>query len=111
MPDPVRFYFDHNMLDAVADGLRRRGVDVQLAREVGLEEADDPDHLAHAAAAGRVVVTFDTDFQGLHRQGMPHAGIVWCRADKYGVGELVELLELLALTSTPGQMRGRLEYL
>ncbi len=109
--DPLRYYFDHNMWDAVADGLRRRGLDVVLAREAGLDAADDPAQLAYATADGRVTVTFDTDFQGLHRQGVPHAGIAWTRHDKYSIGELVELLEILARTSTADDMRNCLEHL
>jgi predicted nuclease of predicted toxin-antitoxin system len=99
------------MWDAVADGLRRRGFDVVLAREVGLAEADDPAQLAYAAAAVRVTVTFDTDYPGLHRAGVSHAGIAWFKLGRRSIGDMIDLLEILALTSTLEQMRDRLEYL
>ncbi|MGO9913116.1 MAG: hypothetical protein ACLQIB_00145 [Isosphaeraceae bacterium] len=40
-------------------------------------------------------MTFDRDYLALHASGVPHAGIVWCRATKYTIGQLIGLLFLL----------------
>ena len=51
-------------------GLRRRGIDVLTAQDAGRCGTPDPDQLTFAAAEGRVLVTFDTDFLALHQTTM-----------------------------------------
>ena len=52
---------DHNFKAVIEEGLLRRGVqfDVVHLRDVGLQEATDPDVLAWAAADGRILLTHD----------------------------------------------------
>ena len=57
MTDRIRFHCDENMDSAIADGLRRRGVDVTMPSDVGLIGASDKEHLAFVIAQSRVVVT------------------------------------------------------
>ena len=71
----------------------------------------DRDQLAFATAEQRVVVTFDSDYLALHQSGAAHAGIVWCPQEKYPIGMLVQLLELLHATADRDAMRKRVEYL
>lgn len=61
---------DEHVPKAVAEGLRRRGVDVVTVQEIGLQAADDQRHLERAAEEGRVVVTQDADFLRLHAAGV-----------------------------------------
>lgn len=111
MADAVRFFFDQHIAPAVARGLRRRGVDVLTAQEAGRCGLPDPDPLQFAGAEQRVLVTFDQDYLALHASGVPHAGIVWCRATKYNVGELVQLLFRLHQVTNGDRMRNIVEYL
>lgn len=111
MGDPVRFYFDQHMNPKVAAGLRLRGVDVLTAQDAGRCGYDDPDQLAYATAAGRVMVTFDVDYITLHNAGTGHAGIAWAREDKYSIGGLINVLHLLHGVYTAADMTDRLEYL
>ena len=69
MAEPIRFYFDQHVQGAVAAGLRQNGVDVLTAQEAGRCGLSDPDQLAFAAAEGRVMVTFDSDYLALHQSG------------------------------------------
>ena len=46
----IRFHLDQHVANAVALGLRLRGVDVSTTHEAGLQDADDLAHLAHALA-------------------------------------------------------------
>ncbi|MFO7741365.1 MAG: DUF5615 family PIN-like protein [Anaerolineae bacterium] len=62
---------------AVTIGLRARGVDVETAQGSGLLAASDEEHLAQAAAEGRVTFTQDADFLRFHAKGLSHAGIVY----------------------------------
>ena len=111
MADPVRFFFDQHMDPVIADALRGRGIDVLTAPDAGRCGYDDPDQLAYAAANGRVVVTFDTDFIGLHNAGVAHAGIVWSKELKYSIGQLIAMLTLVHGVYDADEMVNRLEYL
>lgn len=111
MADPLRFYFDQHMWAAVANGLRRAGVDVLTAHDAGRCGLPDADQLAFATAEERVVMTFDSDYVALHNAGVPHAGIAWCPRRKYRVGGLLQALLLMHGVLDRDEMRNRLEYL
>lgn len=111
MPRTIRFHLDENCAGAIAAGLRTRGIDVTTAAEAGLLGATDREHVAYANSLGRVVFTQDGDFLGIHRSGMPHAGIAYCPKDRRSVGEVVDSLVLLWELCEPGELTGRVEYL
>jgi predicted nuclease of predicted toxin-antitoxin system len=111
VPENIAFYTDQHLPQPVVEGLRRRGVDVVTAQEAGRCGDSDPVQLAFANQEGRVMVTFDTDFIALHRAGAKHAGIAWCPATKYSIGELIQVLVLLHAVMSSDDMRGHLEYL
>jgi predicted nuclease of predicted toxin-antitoxin system len=74
-------YADENVSRRLTDALRERGFDVLAAREAGTLGQDDDAQLAFAAAAGRVLLSFDRhDFRRTHtaflRRGGQHPGIV-----------------------------------
>ena len=76
-----RAYADENVSRRLTDALRERGFDVHAAREAGTLGQDDDAQLAFAAAAGRVLLTFDRrDFRRTHaaflQRGGRHPGIV-----------------------------------
>jgi predicted nuclease of predicted toxin-antitoxin system len=58
----VRLLVDANLSPRVALLLAARGHDVEHVHDVGLLHASDVDIAEHAASAGRIVVTSDTDF-------------------------------------------------
>jgi Domain of unknown function (DUF5615) len=109
--EAIRFYLDQHQSHALAAGLRARGIDVLMAQEAGRCGDSDADQLAFATAEGRVMVTFDPDFLTLHGAGTPHAGIAWCPATKYGVGQLIDALVLVYGAMTPDEMMNHVEYL
>jgi hypothetical protein len=115
MPDTLRFYLDEDaMRTSIVRALRARHVDVITAFEADLMGQLDEVHLAHAAAQGRVLVTFNRgDFAKLHKAYLAtsrhHAGIVL--SDQLGTGIIVRrLLKLLASRSAE-DMHDWLEYL
>jgi predicted nuclease of predicted toxin-antitoxin system len=79
MPRTMRFHLDEHCATAIAEGLRRRGVDVTTTPEVNLLGAVDEDQLAYIVAEGRVIFTEDDDFLRIHSAGNPHPGIAYCR--------------------------------
>jgi hypothetical protein len=96
---------------AVANGVRRWGIDVLTAQEAGRCGYDDDEQLAFATGLGRVMVTFDVDYQTLHNAGASHAGIAWAPARKYSIGELISCLALVHGVYTADEMMNHLEYL
>jgi hypothetical protein len=102
---------DQHFPQAVSLGLRQRGIDVLTAQEAGRCSLSDADQLAFATSEERVMVSFDSDLLALHQSGVAHTGIVWCPQQKYGIGMLVQLLELLHSIAERDQMCNRVEYL
>jgi hypothetical protein len=72
---------DENFEDDVVDALVALGHDVVTARAAGLTNTPDQAVLAHATAAGRIVLTHDHDYHKLHNSGVAHAGIVYASVD------------------------------
>lgn len=62
MAESIRFHLDENANNAIADGLRRRGIDVTISVQANLISASDEQQLAYAHAQGRVLFTQDRDF-------------------------------------------------
>lgn len=109
MPEPPRYYLDEDVRrsQAVADGLRRRGIDVMTTVEAGRADQGipDPDQLSFAVAHGRVFVTEDLRFAPV---GL-HAGVVvmqWA----VDVGAYVRFLDYVAHAFTAEEMRNRILY-
>jgi hypothetical protein len=89
---------------------------VTTALEAGMLGRDDDEHLAFAAARGRVLFSHNIgDYYRLHTEwlaaGTPHAGIVLARQQRYSVGELARRLLRLSAARTPEQMRNQIEFL
>jgi hypothetical protein len=45
----IKFYMDEHVAKSVTEGLRRRGADVVTVQELGLQAAEDQQHLKRAA--------------------------------------------------------------
>ncbi len=110
MPREVRFHLDEHVPPAIAEGLRRRGIDVTTTSDAGLISADDVDHVAFALANQRVIYTNDEHFLILNDQGVSHAGIVYCRQGSRSIGEIIRFLALLHSCLTADEMRGTVEF-
>jgi predicted nuclease of predicted toxin-antitoxin system len=111
MPQSLKFHLDEHIAPAIASGLRRRGIDVTTTIDVGLQGADDTDHIAFALPAGRVIVTHDDDYLTLHAQGVPHAGIAYCHQHARAVRQIIGTLALMWQVLESTDMENREEYL
>jgi hypothetical protein len=111
MPVTIRFHLGENVPSAIAEGLRRRGIDVTTTSEAGLLSADDDKQLDCAYSDNRVLVTYDTDFLRIHERGVPHAGIAYSPKGKRKIGELIHGLVMIAGSLGPEEMRNHVEYL
>ena len=106
----MKFYLDEHIPRAVAEGLRRRGIDVLTIQDAGRVGDTDRKQLAFAAMKRRVLVTFDDDFLSLDASGTPHSGIVFSQAGRRSIGELIESLVLIANVIEPEEMRNHIEF-
>ena len=105
------FQLDEQFPHAVARALRREGIDVATADDIGLRGAPDPDVLAFAHRERRMLLTHDPHFVAFHYAGQPHAGIAFCEAERRSIGEIVERLLLIVEYYEAEELMGRLEDL
>ncbi len=109
--DRIRLHLDENVNPAIAEGLRRRGVDVTTAREQGLLEAPDASHVQFANHESRVIVTHDQDFLAWASSAADHAGIVYTQMDALSVGQVIRGLMTIVDLLEPAEMRNHVEFL
>jgi hypothetical protein len=89
MPRTILFHLDENCNRAIAEGLRRRGVDVTTTPELGMLASTDDEQLA----------------------GISHADIVYCGKDTRSIGDIIQGLVLIWEIMETAEMLGRVEYL
>lgn len=111
MSRTIRFHLDENCPTAIADGLRRRGIDVTTTPEVGLMAATDEEQASYALGESRVIFTQDQDFLRIHAAGIPHAGIAYCHQRKRSIGAIIAGLTQIWEMMEPDEMMNWLVYL
>lgn len=111
MPRTIRFHLDEHVARAVAEGLRRLGIDVTTTADAGLLGAEDSDQIAYALAQSRVIFTEDADFLIWAVAGDPHAGVVYCHQQTRTIGQIIRALELVWHVYEPDEMKNRVEFI
>ena len=111
MARTIRFHLDEHCPNAIAEGLRRRGIDVTMPKDVALLGATDAEHLAFARREVRVIFTQDEDFLVAHASGIDHAGIAFCSQESHSIGEIIAGLVLIWEVYESDEVLGKLEWL
>ena len=111
MSRTIRFHLDENVSNAVAEALRRRGIDVTTTPQEGLISVSDEEQLAFCLSQARVIFTQDTDFLRLHNAGAIHAGIIYCSQGNRSIGEIIRSLVLIWELLEPEEIHGYLEFI
>jgi hypothetical protein len=111
MPRTIRFHLDEDVDPVIAQGLRRRGIDVTTSQHAGLLGALDPMQLAYAQSEGRVLFTHDDDHLKINSRGVEHSGIAFCHRLRRSVGEIIDSLALIWELCEPEEMVNRVEYI
>jgi predicted nuclease of predicted toxin-antitoxin system len=106
----LRFYLDESLNVAVANALKRRGIEAVSAKESGNLGLADSEQLAYAIENNYVIVTHDADFLAIALD-LNHKGIVYTHLQKYRLGDLIRRLQLLWDIAEPEDMTNRVEYL
>jgi len=108
--EQIKLYLDEHIPRAVAEGLRRRGLDVLTVQDAGRSGLTDTDQLIFAHAEQRVLITMDSDFLILASRRLAHAGIAYANPTR-SVGELIRAVILLCDVLTPAEMVNQVEFL
>jgi hypothetical protein len=112
----IRLYLDEDsMAEALVSALRDRGVDVTTANQENMVNRDDPDHLDHATALGRVLYSFNIgDYCQIHTEylsvGKSHAGIILASQKRFSIGEQMRRLLRIAAKLSDDEMKNNLEF-
>jgi predicted nuclease of predicted toxin-antitoxin system len=106
----IRFHLDEHLSHSIADGLRRREIDVTTTAEVGLLGASDDEQLSFASREHRVMVTEDEDFFAVASRIPNHAGIVFLAKGSKDIGRVVRRLSIMHDAMTSEQLQGKIEF-
>lgn len=113
----MRFLADENFSGTLLRGLLRRlpELDILRVQDVGLTHADDSTILEWAAREGRILLTHDVATVTLYAyqrtaQGLPMPGVIEVIATA-PIGQVIEDLVLLTLSSYPGEYEGQVLYI
>jgi predicted nuclease of predicted toxin-antitoxin system len=111
----LRLYFDHNVRIEIAEGLRRRGIDVVTAREDGTQRLADSELLDRATQLGRVLFSQDrhllAEAARRQRSSLPFAGVIFGRQLAMTIGQCIDELEMVASVYDPADMIDHVEYI
>jgi uncharacterized protein with PIN domain len=107
----IRCHLDESVNNAIANGLRLRGLDVTTSNDVGLVGSTDEQQLQHATSAGRVLVTHDDDFLTMHSRGVTHAGIAYAHPKRISIGQTIFALLAIHRSDTAESIHGRVVFL
>ena len=111
MSERIKFHLDENVSNAIADGLKRRGINVTTTAEVNLISASDEEQVEFAFAEKRVIFTQDDDFLKLHKSGISHYRITYCRQRSRTIGEIINTLALIWEWVEPEDMKEKVEFI
>ena len=95
MIEKIKFHLDENVRNAIAQGLKRRGIDVTTSSEQSLIGVSDEVQLEFARSQNRVIFTQDTDFLRMNQTNSEHCGIVYSHQGSKSIGEIIKGLVLI----------------
>ena len=113
--DKIRIYTNESADVAIAEGLKRRGVDAFSARDTGNLGLTDEQQLIYASKEEATIFTHDTDFLQIAArwtdEGRTHYGIIYCHQKSYRIGEAISKLRMLSSVLTSEDMANHIEFL
>ena len=111
----IKIYTNESVDVAIAEGLKRRGVDAFSARDRGNLGLTDEEQLVFACREKTTIFTHDTDFLRIAarwmEKGRTHHGIIYCHQKSYPIGEFVRKLRMLISVLTSEDMVNHIEFL
>jgi len=95
---------------AIVEGLKRRGVDILSAGELGKLGLTDDQQISVAKTNRAILFTHDADFLRIacHKR---QPGIIYVHQQKFSVGECIKRIKAITETKEPAEMRNRIVFL
>jgi len=113
--DRVRIYTNESVSVAIAEGLKRRGVEAFSARDTRNLGLTDEEQLIYATKEKVTIFTHDTDFLQIAArwldEGRTHRGIISCHQKRYLIGECIRRLRALTAVLSSEDMVNHIEFL
>jgi len=112
-----RFFADHHVDMALVEQARLSGIDIETARDAGLEDDDDMlDILPHLLGTERLLITQDQRFRAnledLTRRGHSHPGVLFVRRQhENDIGGCLATLLLIAGASEAEEWRDQVMFI
>ncbi|MBW2121186.1 MAG: DUF5615 family PIN-like protein [Deltaproteobacteria bacterium] len=111
----IRIYTDESVDVAIAEGLKRRGVDAFSARDTRNLGMTDEEQLIYADNEKAAIFTHDTDFLRIAarwmEEGRSHHGIIYCHQKSYSIGECIRKIRVLTSVLTAEDIANHIEFL
>ncbi|MEO3706894.1 DUF5615 family PIN-like protein [Trichormus azollae] len=108
MTERINLHLD--ISNAIALGLRRRGIDVTTTPEVGLIGVSDREQIVFALSGNPMLITHNDDFVILHRGIMNHAGITYYDQKRRSICDILNTLVLIGEILEPKDMKNQLKF-
>lgn len=106
---------DHNIPQAITDGLRLREVDVLTAYEDDAHRLPDSELLDRATELGRVFFSQDADLlreaQQRQQSGKSFCGVIFAHQRRVSIRKCIDDLEIIAQAVKPEELVNQVEYL
>jgi len=108
----IKIYTNESVDVAIAEGLKRRGVQALSAKDTGNLGLTDKEQLNYAFKEKVTIFTHDDDFLSLVAQSeRVHYGIIYAHQLRLSIGECIRRIKTLVQTRTPQEMKNRIEFL
>lgn len=111
----IKIYTNESVHVAIAEGLKRRGIDARSCRDVGNYGLTDEQQLGYACKNGFVIFTHDDDFLKLSAkymtQGKEHPGMIYSHQRDYSIGECIRRIKLIVDVLLSEEMKNHIEFL
>lgn len=108
----IRIYTNESVNVAIAEGLRRRGVNAISAKDVGNLGLTDEDQLKYALKEKLVIFTHDDDFLSLViKSKLEHCGMIYVHQQRLSIGEYIRRIKFLVETRSLNEMMNRIQFL
>lgn len=111
MTEKIKFHLDENVQNAIAEGLRKQGINVTTTPEAGLIGVSDEEQIFFICKQKRIIFTHDADFLRLHQQGISHTGIVYSRQGSRSIGKTILSLVKIYESQTYESMANHVEFI
>ncbi len=108
----MKIYADENIERPIIEGLRRRGIEVISAVDLGYAGNPDTFHLKKASEINAVILTRDADFLKMaHSSGVRHNGIIFAHSKNTSIGQCIRAVELIVNILLADDMKNHIEFL